>query len=71
VVQHGGVGKRHALGFRFEEKIERIEHRHLRHQVHFDFQHVRRLGKDQAGQVIGLRVLLPIDEMFLRPRAHE
>ncbi len=69
MIQDGRVGKRKPLGFRFEEKIERIEHRHLRHQVHFHSQFACRLLKNQPGEVIRLRILLPVDEMLLRPHA--
>ena len=51
---------------RFEEEIERIEHRHLGNQINLDAKLSRLLGKDEARRVIGLRILLPVDEMLCR-----
>ena len=67
VVQRRVVGEGKFLRARFEEKIERIQHRHLRDQIHFDAKFARRLLEHQARGIVGLRILLPVDEMFFRP----
>ena len=54
------------LGMRFEEEVERIDHRHLGHQIDLETEFAGLFREDQAGQVVALRVLLPIDEMRLR-----
>ena len=64
VIQRAIVGEGKALGFRLQEKVEGIQHRHFRHEIHFDGKLTRLFGKDQPGQVIRLRILLPVDEMF-------
>ena len=61
----GGVAERDIFGVGLQEKIERIEHRHLGDQVDFDAQLVSLFREHQARQVIALRVLLPVDEMLL------
>ena len=61
----GGVDERDFFGVRFEEEVERIEHRHLGEQIDFDAQLCGFLGEYQTCQVIALRVLLPVDEMLL------
>jgi hypothetical protein len=71
----GGVGKRHLLGVRFQEEVERVVDRHFHHQVHRDLELPHRLGEHQPGLVVGERVLLPVDEVFgrldgLRIRQH-
>ena len=54
------------LRVRLQEKIKGILNRHFRGQIDLHPQILRRLRKYHAGQVIGLRVLLPIDEVFGR-----
>src|ERR1700733_12183421 len=49
---------------RFEEKIERIEHGHLGNQIHFHTKFLRLFLENQTREVVGLRVLLPVNEMF-------
>jgi hypothetical protein len=61
---HALVAKRKGLRVRLEEEIERIEHRHLGDQVHLDAQLARLLREDVAGEVVSLRILLPVDEML-------
>ena len=58
------VGERKGFRVRLEEEVEGIEHRHLGDQVHLDAQLVRLLGEDVAREVVSLRILLPVDEMF-------
>ena len=50
-----------------QEEIEWILDRHLDHQIDLDIQPLHRLGKHQPRKVVGLRILLPIDEMVRRP----
>jgi hypothetical protein len=45
------------LSVRFEKKIERIDHRHFGDEIDFDGEFAGRLGKDQTGQVVCLRIL--------------
>ena len=51
------------LGVGFEEEIEGIDHRHLGPQIDLDAQFARLFREDEARQIVGLRVLLPVDEM--------
>ena len=64
--QIGVVAPRKILGTGFEEEIERVVHRHLRHEVDLDRESARGLRKDEPAQVVALRVLLPVDEMTRR-----
>jgi hypothetical protein len=51
------------LRTRLEKEVERIVDRHLGHQVDRDLELRGRLGKDQPCQVVGERILLPIDKV--------
>ena len=66
----GRIGEGKLLGLRLEEEVERVEHRHLGDQIDFDAQFLRRLGKHQPGQVVRLRILLPVHEMPGRRHPH-
>ena len=66
----GLVLEREVLGRRLQEEVERIEHRHLGHQVDLDAHLGRRVGEHQPRQVVRLRILLPVDEMLGRLDAH-
>ena len=66
VIERWIVGEGKFFRLRFEKKIERIQHRHFRDQIHFDAQLPGFFGKDEAGGVIRLRVLNPVDEMIFR-----
>ena len=59
------VGERPGLGVGLEEEIERVDHRHVGDQVDHDLEQVGLLREDQAGEVVALRVLLPVDEVLL------
>ena len=48
VIQRRVVGKRKFFRLRFEEKIERIQHRHFRDQIHLHAKFARRLVENQA-----------------------
>jgi len=55
------------LGSRgLHKKVERVEHRHFGDQVHRDFEAGGFFRENQAGLVIGKRILLPVDEMLGR-----
>jgi hypothetical protein len=56
-----GEGKR--LGARLQEEVERVVHRHLGHEVDGDPELGGLVREDQARQVVGERVLLPVDEV--------
>ena len=62
----GGVAEGEVLGLGLEEEVEGVEHRHLGDEVDGDLEFACLLGKDQARQVVGERVLLPIDEVLRR-----
>jgi hypothetical protein len=62
----GVIGEGEIFGRWLEEEIKWILHRHLDDKVDFDVQPRRWLGEHQAGKVICLRILLPIDEMLHR-----
>ena len=66
VVERMIVSKGKFLRFRFEKIVERVQHRHLGDQIHLDAKFARRLFKNNAGGVIGLRILLPVDVMLFR-----
>ncbi len=53
------------LRIRLEEKVEWVQHRHFRDEVHFDQELAGFFGENQPRMVVGLRVLLPVDEMLL------
>src|SRR5262249_30203445 len=60
------VAERKRLGRRLEEEVERIQDRHLGHEVDVDRQLAGRVGKDVSRQVIAVRILLPVDEVLAR-----
>ena len=49
-----------------DEEVERVDDRHVGHQVDGDRQMVGRLGEDEAREVIAEGVLLPVDEVVRR-----
>ena len=65
VFEVGLVAERKCLGGWLEKKIERVIDRHLDHQANGQQQLLRLFGKDQPGQVVGERILLPVDEVAL------
>jgi hypothetical protein len=64
-LQVGIVFERQFFGLGFEEKVERVLHRHVGDQVDRDFKPLDRIGEHDAGLIIAVRVLLPIDEVAL------
>ncbi len=63
VFQFWGVPKGVLLGLRFQEKIEGVIDRHLGHQVHRNLKFLGAIWKYEPGQIVGERVLLPVDEV--------
>ncbi len=53
---------------RLQKEIEWIEDRHFGDQVDFDPQVLRLVGKHEPREIVGLRILLPVDEVLLRVR---
>ena len=62
------VGERIELGGRFDEKVERVNHRHFRDQIDVDPEVVNRFRKDDPRQEVAKRVLLPIHVSKLFPK---
>ena len=60
------VAERKSLGMRGQEKVKGVEHRHFDDQVDRDPELARLLREDQAGHVVALRVLLPVQEVVGR-----
>jgi hypothetical protein len=60
------VAERELAGARLEKEFERVDDRHLGHQVDLDLQLPHRLGEHQARQPVRLRVLLPVEEVIRR-----
>ncbi len=59
----GGIAERKLFGGILQEKVERIDHGHFRDQADLDGEMLHWFREDQAGKVIALRVLLPVDEV--------
>ena len=51
----GFIFERIVLGIGFQEKVERVDYRHLGDQIDFDAEFARSLRKDQAREIIRLR----------------
>ena len=58
--------KRKCFCVRLDEKVERIDHRHIGDVIYLDLEFERRFGKHEAREPIPLRILLPVDEVLLR-----
>ena len=63
VAKLGRVGKRKLLGAGLQKKVKGVEHRHLGHQIDGDLEFAGFFREHQPGQIIGERVLLPVDEV--------
>lgn len=64
-VREGGVvPEGEVLGLGFQEEVEGIEHRHLGDEIDLDAEFAGGFGKDEAGEVVRLRILLPVEEVF-------
>src|SRR5689334_9225297 len=51
---------------RIDEKIERIDDRHVGEKIDRDGELPRALGKDEAGKPVAVRILLPVHEVLGR-----
>ena len=49
----------------FDEKVERIDGRHLGDQVHLDTQLAAPLWEHIPGEIVPVRILLPVEEVIL------
>lgn len=63
LLQLGLVDERPVLGVRLDEEVEGVERGHLGHEVDLDLEMVGLVGEDEARLPVGVRVLLPVDEM--------
>ena len=52
-----------------EEKVERIDHRHIGDEIDFHFEMPGQLRMHKAREVIALRILLPVEEVVGRLNA--
>ena len=66
----GGIRKWKNFRFRLQEEIEGVMHGHFGDEIHFDPKIGRLLREDHACQIIGLRVLLPVNEVLTRHHPH-
>ena len=57
------VGERPQFGRRLDEEVERIVDGHVGNQIDLDLQFRHRLGKNVAGEVVAVGILLVIHEM--------
>ncbi|MNL26854.1 hypothetical protein D3C87_1484090 [compost metagenome] len=62
--QHIVIGEGELLGVGFQEEIERVVDRHLGDQVYGDLEFARLAREIQARQIVGERVLLPVQEVL-------
>jgi len=53
----------------FEKEVEWIEYGHLGDEIDFDEELAGFFGEYETGEVVRLRILLPVDEVFLRGHA--
>ena len=61
--QFGLVLEGKILGRRLQEEVERVQHRHLGDQIDLDAERRGLVGEHQPRKIVGLRVLLPVDEV--------
>ena len=61
--QVGGIGEGKFFRLRLQEKVEGIDHFHLDRQLDGHGEVIDLLGKHHPRQPVGLRVLLPVQEM--------
>lgn len=50
----------------FEEEVEGVDDRHVRDEVDFDAELAGFIRKDEAGEEVALRILLPVEEVIPR-----
>jgi hypothetical protein len=66
VTQTGFIFERVLLGCRLEKEVKRVVDRHFGDQVHRDLEFGGALWKDEAREVVGKWIELPVDEVLLR-----
>ena len=64
------IGEREKVCLGFEEKVKRIDDDHFSHQIHLDNETIGFFRKDQTTQIVGERVLLPVDKVVCRGHLH-
>ena len=52
------------FGVGFEEEVEGVDDAHVGDEVYFDGEGAGGFGEDEAGEIVALGVLLPIDEVI-------
>ena len=62
--ERGVVGERDGFGIGFEEEVERVVDGHFRDEVDLDLEGAGFFREDETGEVIGLGVLLPVEDVF-------
>ena len=65
VLQRRVIGERHLLGAGLEEEIEGIGDRHFGDEIYLDQELLGLLRENKAREIVGLRVLLPVEEVLL------
>ncbi len=60
------IGEGELVGPRFEEEVERVDDRQFGDEIDLDLEFACLFRKDQAGEVVRLRILLPVDEVLVR-----
>ena len=58
------------FGFWFQKKVEGVMHGHFSHEIDFDTKLGGLFRKDHPGQIVCLRILLPVDEVITRNDPH-
>src|ERR1700683_638329 len=64
--EDGVRSERKFIGAGLDEKIERVDRRHVGGELDLDLEFVGLFRKDEPRLEVALRVLLPVDEVFLR-----
>ncbi len=65
VAQFNVVAERKFVGVGLDEKIERIDHLHRGEEIHRHGKLGGLLGKDETGDPVAVRILLPVHEVLL------
>ena len=66
LVEHWIVAERIGLGLGFQKEVERVDRHHVGNEIDRDLEPVHLLREHDAGEVVALRILHPVDEMRLR-----
>ncbi|RMN17035.1 hypothetical protein ALQ63_04097 [Serratia plymuthica] len=60
------IAKRNMFRLRLQEEIEGVNHRHFNPHIHFHAEVVGFFREHQPGQVVAVRILLPVDKVIFR-----